>query len=64
MTRGTRVASFFWIQSLIRSDTQRALLFDMDVSIQTLAAKTAHDDPAIVALTGTYHNLLRLWAEP
>ena len=64
VTRGTRVASFFWIQSLIRGDTQRALLFDMDVSIQTLAAKTAHDDPAIVALTGTYHNLLRLWAEP
>lgn len=64
VTRGTRVASFFWIQSLIRSDTQRALLFDMDVAIQALAAKTSHADPSIVALTGAYHNLLRLWAEP
>lgn len=64
VTAGTRVASFFWIQSLIRGDAQRTLLFDMDVAIQTLAAKTAQDDPAIVALTGTYHNLLRLWAEP
>ncbi len=64
ITRGTRVASFFWIQSLIRSDTQRALLFDMDVAIQTLAAKSGGNDASIVALTGTYHNLLRLWAEP
>lgn len=64
ITRGTRVASFFWIQSLIRSDTQRALLFDMDVAIQALAARTGGNDPSIVALTGTYHNLLRLWAEP
>ncbi len=64
VTAGSRVSSFFWIQSLIRSDAQRTLLFDMDVAIQTLAARTAHDDPAIVQLTGTYHNLLRLWAEP
>ena len=64
VTRGMRVASFFWIQSLIRSDTQRALLFDMDIAIQALAAKSGQDDPAIVQLTGTYHNLLRLWAEP
>lgn len=63
VTAGTRVASFFWIQSLVRSDTQRTLLFDMDVAIQALAAKTAQDDPAIVSLTGTYHNLLRQWAE-
>lgn len=64
VTRGMRVASFFWIQSLIRSDTQRALLFDMDIAIQALAARAGQDDPAIVQLTGTYHNLLRLWAEP
>lgn len=64
VTAGTRVASFFWIQSLVRSDAQRTLLFDMDVAIQALAAKTAQDDPAIVSLTGTYHNLLRAWAEP
>lgn len=64
VTAGRRTASFFWIQSLIRSDAQRALLFDMDVAIQALAARTGQDDPGIVQLTGTYHNLLRLWAEP
>ena len=61
--RGERVAAFFWIQSLIRSDAQRTLLFDMDVAIQSLAAKLGGAEPAIVSLTGAYHNLLRQWAE-
>ncbi len=63
ITRGERVAAFFWIQSLIRGDDRRTLLFDMDVAIQTLGAKLGAADPAIVSLTGTYHNLLRRWAE-
>lgn len=63
VTRGERVASFFWIQSLIRDDARRALLFDMDLAIQTLARTAGQDAPAIVSLTGAYHNLLRMWAE-
>ena len=63
ITRGERVAAFFWIQSLIRSDAQRTLLFDMDVAIQSLTAKLGGAEPAIVSLTGAYHNLLRQWAE-
>lgn len=63
VTRGERVASFFWIQSLVRNDARRALLFDMDVAIQTLAKDAGQAAPAIVSLTGAYHNLLRMWAE-
>jgi len=63
VTRGERVASFFWIQSLIRDDAKRALLFDMDVAIQNLARDVGLGAPAIVSLTGTYQNLLRMWAE-
>lgn len=63
VTRGARVASFFWIQSMIRQDTQRALLFDLDMSIQRLGAQVGLGDPSIVQMTGVYHNLLRLWAE-
>lgn len=63
VTRGERIASFFWVQSLVREDARRTLLFDMDLAIQRLAQATAQDDPAIVSLTGTYHNLLRMWAE-
>lgn len=63
VTRGERVASFFWIQSLIRDDAKRALLFDMDLAIQALAGAAGQDAPAIVSLTGSYHNLLRMWAE-
>jgi len=63
ITRGERVASFFWIQSLIRDDAKRALLFDLDVAIQTLAQDAGLGAPAIVSLTGTYQNLLRMWAE-
>ncbi|ODT86841.1 Fe2+-dependent dioxygenase [Phenylobacterium sp. SCN 70-31] len=63
VTRGERVASFFWIQSLVRDDARRALLFDMDISIQQLARAAGQDAPPIVALTGAYQNLLRMWAE-
>ena len=60
--RGARIASFFWIQSLVREDSQRALLFDLDTAIQTLN-RDAPDNAAIVQLTGVYHNLLRRWAD-
>jgi PKHD-type hydroxylase len=59
VVRGARIASFFWIQSMVRSDEQRTLLFDLDASIQQLA----QDHPVTVQLTGVYHNLLRIWAE-
>ena len=63
VTRGSRVASFFWIQSMVRDDGQRTLLLDMDAAIRTLAGNVGDKDPSIVALTGTYHNLLRRWAD-
>lgn len=63
VVRGRRVASFFWIQSMVRDDGARASLFDLDQSIQTLAATVGQDDPSIVRLTGVYHNLLRRWAD-
>jgi PKHD-type hydroxylase len=62
VTRGARVASFFWIQSMVRDDAQRTLLFDMDTAIQQMAQQSP-DHPAVVQLTGVYHNLLRMWAE-
>jgi PKHD-type hydroxylase len=62
VTRGTRIASFFWIQSMVREDAQRALLFDMDTAIQRLALESP-DHPSVIQLTGVYHNLLRTWAE-
>jgi PKHD-type hydroxylase len=62
VTRGMRVASFFWAQSLVRDDTQRSLLFDMDNAIQRLNAENA-DDSARRTLVGCYHNLLRLWSD-
>jgi PKHD-type hydroxylase len=62
ITRGSRIASFFWTQSLIRDDTQRALLFDLDMAIRRLS--TDHPEhPSAVSLTAVYHNLLRQWAE-
>jgi PKHD-type hydroxylase len=63
VTRGVRVASFFWIQSLVREDAQRTLLFDLDRAVQKLNATKA-DDGACLQLTGCYHNLLRMWSEP
>lgn len=62
VTRGARLASFFWVQSLIRDDAQRQMLFDMDTAIQALTASGA-DAAALLQLTGVYHNLLRRWAE-
>jgi PKHD-type hydroxylase len=62
VTRGARVCAFFWLQSMIRDDARRTLLFDMDVGIQRVAAE--HPDHAgVIQLTGVYHNLLRQWAE-
>jgi PKHD-type hydroxylase len=63
VTSGERVASFFWVQSMIRDDAQRRVLFDLDVSVQRLAAELGQTHASVVALTGTYHNLLRMWAE-
>lgn len=62
VTRGTRLCSFFWIQSMVRDDGQRSLLFEMDVAIQRLGKENA-GHPSVVSLTGVYHNLLRQWAE-
>lgn len=62
VTRGCRLASFFWVESMIRNDEQRRLLFDMDLSI--LALREAQgDNEAVVRLTGCYHNLIRMWAD-
>lgn len=63
ITRGERVASFFWIQSMVRDEPKRALLLQMDIAIQTLARDLGQGHPQLVALTGAYHNLLRMWAE-
>ena len=63
VTRGRRLASFFWIQSMVRDDGARQTLFDLDGAIQALAQDKGQDDPAIIRLTGVYHNLLRRWAE-
>lgn len=62
VTRGSRICSFFWIQSMVRDDGQRTLLFDLDVAIQRIV-QDVPDHPAGVQLTGVYHNLLRRWAE-
>lgn len=66
VTRGARVSSFFWLQSMIRSDEQRTLLYDLDLATQRLGAECAGIEAAqksTVQLTGVYHNLLRQWAE-
>jgi PKHD-type hydroxylase len=61
VTRGARIASSFWIQSLIRDDGERTLLFDLDTAIQRLTLEVP-DHPSVVQLTAVYHNLLRRWA--
>jgi PKHD-type hydroxylase len=62
VTSGERLASFLWVQSMVRDDWQRAMLFELDANIQALRAR--HGDGAeLVGLTGHYHNLLRMWAE-
>jgi len=63
VTRGVRVASFFWLQSMVRDDGARALLFDLDETIQELSAERGVEDAACVRLTGIYHNLIRAWAD-
>lgn len=63
VTRGARVASFFWIQSMVRDDGERRILFDLDNGVRTVAADRGHDDRAVIELTGVYHNLLRRWAD-
>lgn len=62
VTRGCRLAAFFWIESMVRDDAQRRLLFDLDMSILNLRG-TDGDTPPVVKLTGCYHNLLRMWAD-
>lgn len=62
VTRGARLASFFWIESMVRSDEQRRLLYEMDMSLMRLRSDHGESD-AVVQLTGTYHNLLRMWAD-
>ncbi|WP_373488129.1 Fe2+-dependent dioxygenase [Blastomonas sp.] len=62
VTRGARVASFFWVQSLVADQARRSILFDIDIAIQSLRQRLGDEDPALIALTGSYHNLLRQWA--
>jgi PKHD-type hydroxylase len=62
VTRGTRLCSFFWIQSMIRNDAQRTMLFEMDTAIQRFGVENA-THPSVIQLTGVYHNLIRQWAE-
>jgi PKHD-type hydroxylase len=62
VTRGRRLASFFWTQSMVRDDAQRNILFDLDNTIQQLAMRPDNAD-AVTRLTGTYHNLIRQWAD-
>ena len=62
VTRGSRICSFFWIQSMLRDDAERTLLFDLDSAIQRINTDIP-DHPIAVQLTGVYHNLLRRWAE-
>ena len=63
VTRGTRVASFLWLQSMLRDTHARSLIYDLDTAIQALAQRLGRDDPETVKLTGIYHNLIRTWAE-
>ena len=63
VTRGERIACFFWIQSMVRDGSARTMLFELDRSIQELTQAAGPDAPALIRLTGLYHNLLRRWAE-
>lgn len=63
VTRGVRVAAFFWMQSMIRDDGDRRILFDLDQSVQRLSAQLGGADRSVIELTGVYHNLLRRWAD-
>jgi PKHD-type hydroxylase len=63
VTSGARVASFFWIQSMVRDDSARRMLFELDQAVQRLAGQLGQGDRSVVELTGVYHNLLRRWAD-
>jgi len=63
VTRGARVSSFMWMQSLIRDDGDREMLFRLDVATQRVASEKGPKDQAVIELTGVYHNLLRRWSE-
>ena len=63
VTRGVRIASFFWVQSMVRDTEARATLFDLDTAIQSIGGRLGQGDAEIVRLTGVYHNLLRRWAD-
>jgi len=63
VTRGARVASFLWIQSMVRDDGERRILFDLDRAVQRVGADKGQGDRSVIELTGVYHNLLRRWAD-
>ena len=63
VARGARTACFFWLQSMVRDDGARRILFDLDQGVQAATAAMGGADPAVVRLTGVYHNLLRRWAD-
>lgn len=63
VTRGARLASFFWMQSMVREESKRTLLFDLDQSIQEFTSELGVKHPTVVKLTGVYHNLIRQWAD-
>ena len=63
VTRGVRVASFFWIQSLVRADADRSLLFELDDAIQKMSRDTEAERANVVQLSNVYHNLMRRWAD-
>jgi PKHD-type hydroxylase len=62
VTRGERISSFFWVESMVRDDAQRSMLFDLDMAIMRLTGAQP-DNPALVSLVGIYHNLLRMWGD-
>jgi PKHD-type hydroxylase len=63
VTRGVRLASFFWVQSLVRDDADRAVLFELDSTLRTLPRETEQEKRALLSLTNVYHNLVRRWAD-
>jgi PKHD-type hydroxylase len=63
ITRGVRVGSFFWLQSMIRDAHARSMIFDLDTAVQGLVERLGRNDAEVVRLTGIYHNLIRYWAE-
>ena len=63
VTRGSRIASFFWVESMVRSDEQRRMLYEMDRHLMRLRSTVGEEEPAVIGLTGMYHNLLRAWAD-